>query len=135
MDLLYGHDVLVADWVGEKLGRRIFPPFTAIGVVDTNALKGGLVFNEYSGPNIEVTMFGPHCLSRKVLKATGVYVFSELKCLRLTARTKRSNKLMQKLLPRLGFDYEATLKNYFGPTRADDALLFRLTEEYASKWM
>jgi hypothetical protein len=36
---------------------------------------------------------------------------------------------------RLGFDYEATLKFYFGPNKADDAIVFRLTHDFASTWM
>jgi hypothetical protein len=136
VDFLYGHDAEVAKFVGDGLDREILPPYVSIGVLDDLlVLRGGMVFNDYTGPNIEITIYGPGQITRQSLKVAFGYVFEELKCIRLTARTRRDNRLMCKLLPRLGFDYEATMKQYFGPDRADDALVFRLTHAYASKWM
>ena len=133
--MLFGFDSDVAEFVGKNMEREFAPPFTAIGVLDQNGnLVGGMVFSDYTGSNIEITIYGPGLMSRKVVSQCFDYVFNQLKCSRLTARTRRSNRLMRKLLPRLGFDYEATIKHYFGTERGDDALLFRLTPEYASKW-
>jgi RimJ/RimL family protein N-acetyltransferase len=135
-ELLYGFDDDVAEFVGKNLDRQYSKPYTAIGVLDEKGvLVGGVLFTDYTGPNAEITIYGPHLMTRKVIRAAFTYVFEELKCHRLTARTRRDNRLMCKLLPRLGFDYEATLKHYFGPNRCDDALIFRLTPEYASRWI
>ena len=135
-DAVLGQDKLVAEWVAKAIGEPIYEPYVAIGFVKNKKLVGGCVFNGYNGFNIEMTCaFEPGIISRRVLDITFNYVFEQLKCLRLTVRTKRSNKKVCRIAQRIGFDYEATLKNYFGPSKRDDAILFRLTREFASRWM
>ena len=68
---------------------------------------------------------------RDMLSLIAEFVFLQLGCLRLTARTHRRNRLAQKLLSRAGFEYEATQKRYFGPDKGDDALLFVLWPQAA----
>jgi RimJ/RimL family protein N-acetyltransferase len=142
IELLWGHDDDVASFVSETLDRgQYHRPYVGIGVVKPDAdgvnatLIGGVLLTDYTGPNIEITFCGKGIMTRKTIREVLSYVFEDLKCHRLTARTRRDNRLMCKLLPRLGFDYEATLKHYFGPERCDDALIFRLTPEYASRWI
>lgn len=136
LSLLYGHDQDIAEWTAGRLGQTVDPPYRAIGIVDeTGEIRGGMVFNRYTRANIEITMYGPGCLTRAVIRGWFDYVFEQLKCIRLTAITRRDNKLVCRLLPRLGFTYEATMKNFFGPKKADDAIVFRLTHEFASRWM
>lgn len=134
MQLVYGQDNAVALWVARQLQLSIHPPYVAIGVVaDDGRELGGMVFNDWNGANMEVTVYGPRALNRMTLRAAFNYVFNEAKAIRLTARTKRNNKRMRKLLLRIGFEYEGTMKDYFG--RSDDAMLFRLTPQAAAKWM
>ena len=135
MNLIFGHDQAVAEYVAAGLGVVIHPPFVAIGVVKDDRLAGGMVFNGFTGANIEITAFGPGCMHRGIIRAALHYVFEQSNVLRLTARTKRSNKLVCKLLPRLGFQFEAVLKNYYGPQRGDDAILYRLTRGDAARWI
>jgi hypothetical protein len=54
---------------------------------------------------------------------------------RLAATTRRSNKSMQRLLPRLGFEFEGVARRFFGPRRGDDGLRFVLFPEQAGKWL
>ena len=42
---------------------------------------------------------------------------------------------LKEILPRLGFTYEATLSQYYGPGIKNDALMYVLTKEHAKKWM
>jgi RimJ/RimL family protein N-acetyltransferase len=134
--LVLGHDEAVGVFAAERLGVPIVPPFTSMGIVDDNdQLVGAIIYNGYNGANIEISFYGPGALQRRFIKAAFAYPFDQLNVIRLTARTKRSNKTTCKLLPRLGFVYEATLKNYFGPSRGDDAVLFRMTRSEAAKWI
>jgi RimJ/RimL family protein N-acetyltransferase len=136
MHIVLGQDEAVGQFAAERLGRAIIPPFTSMGIVgDDGQLAGAIIYNGYNGANIEISFYGPGTMHRRFIKAAFAYPFDQLKVIRLTARTKRSNKLMCKLLARLGFTYEATLKNYFGPSRGDDAILYRMTRSEAAKWL
>lgn len=135
MRLLFGHDRSVADFVSDGLGIVISPPFVAIGIVDDDKLRGGMVFDGYNGSNIEITLYAPGSLKRGIIRGGLHYVFVQSGVLRLSARTKRSNKAMCRILPRLGFKFEAVLPQYFGPQRGDDAVLYRMTREDAARWI
>ncbi len=138
--LIANQPEIVATYVGAGLGLVFQQPFTAIGwVVELPngqwRLVGGAVFNDYNGHNVEVSVYGPRALTRQSLRETLRYVFGQLKCLRLTAKTKRGNTTMRRLLPRLGFKWEGEMKQYFGPQKAENALVYRMTSEAAKKWM
>jgi hypothetical protein len=133
--LVLGADAQVAEWAAAKLGQAIVPPYVCFGIVGESGLCGAIIFNSYTGPNIDVTVYGPGCGKRRFIRAAYDYAFNQAKALRLTAQTRRGNVVARRLLPRLGFTFEATLKRYFGPTRQDDALSFALFPEDAARWM
>jgi RimJ/RimL family protein N-acetyltransferase len=136
MRIVLGQDEAVGSFAARMLGVAIIPPFTSMGIVDEDErLVGAIIYNGFNGANIEITFYGPGTMHRRFIKAAFAYPFQQLNVIRLTARTKRSNKTMCKLLPRLGFTYEATLKNYFGPSRGDDAVVYRMTRSEAAKWL
>lgn len=136
MRLVLGQDEAVGLYAAERLGISIIPPFTSMGIVnDADQLVGAIVYNHYNKFDIEITIYAPGCFNRRFIRAAFAYPFEQLNVLRLTARTKRSNKTMCRLLPRLGFVFEATLKNHFGPTRGDDAILYRMSRADAAKWI
>lgn len=131
---MYGQDQAVAEWVAQRLGIPIQPPYRAIGVENEQGEAiGGMVFNDWTGANVEITIFGPGALTRKTLRVALRYVFGELKALRLTARTKRDNGMMQAVLGRLGFEREGVMRDYYG--RGQHAVLYRLLPRQAAKWM
>lgn len=136
MRLVFGRDDDVAAWTSEHLGMAIYPPYTAIGIEDLNGQPcGGAVFTDWNGSNIEIAICGPGAMKRGVVRAAFHYVFIQIGANRLTAKTKRSNKLMCRMLPKFGFEFEATLKRYYGAQRENDALVFRLDPITALKWM
>jgi hypothetical protein len=136
MRLVLGHDAEVGQFASERLGVAIVPPFTSMGIVDdAGQLAGAVIYNDYNGANIEISVYAPGCLNRRIIRAMAAYPFEQLGVVRVTARTKRSNKTMCKLFPRLGFVFEATLKNYFGPSRGDDAIVYRMTRAESAKWL
>jgi hypothetical protein len=136
--LLYGADRTVCEWVQQKLRIIISPPYAAIGAInDAGVICGGAVFSAWNGSNIDITLAGVGCLTRQNIKAVYRYVFGQIKANRATAITRRSNKMMRDLLPRLGFEKEAegVLRRYYGPDRADDAFIFALFPENARNWL
>jgi hypothetical protein len=135
MRLLFGHDEAVAGFVGQGLGIVIHPPFTAIGIVSDDGLSGGMVFNNFNGSNIDLTVYTVRPATRGVIRAAAHYVFIQLGCNRISATTRRSNKRACKAIVKLGFTYEATRKQWFGPNRADDGIAYVMTREQAGKWL
>ena len=135
MQLVFGHDAAVAAFAAEKLGISINPPFVAIGVADETGLKGAAVYANWTGWNVEIMFYGPGCLTRPVIRALfWGYPFNDLNVGRLTAATRRSNKVTRGLLPRLGFTEEACLSRFYGPRKGDDAIIYRMTREQAERW-
>ncbi len=118
----------VGPYIGKRLGITLNEPYTAFGFMtnDKRALAA-FAFNEFNGSNIEVTgIVEPAGLTRQVLHYLGEYVFGKCQCRRLTMRTKKRNKEMLQLAPRLGFKYECVAKHYFSD---DDAVVFRMLRD------
>ncbi|MND34761.1 hypothetical protein D3C80_253830 [compost metagenome] len=137
MQIIAGQDEAVAGWAGANLGVRFQEPYTAYGFTDANGnIDGAVVFNDYyPGGNVEVTYFGPRSLSRSVILFMARFCFDELKATRVTAKTRRSNCVVRRLLPKGGFAFECTQRRYFGPEKGDDALVFVMTRENAARWL
>ena len=137
MGIVFDQDMIVAAWAGKQLGVQFEAPFTAIGVTDDNGvLIGASVFNaHYAGGNLEWTHVGPGTLSRRVQRAIMRYAFIDCGASRLTAKTARRNMEVSRLLLKAGFAFECIMKRYFGPTKADDALVHVLYKEHAGKWL
>lgn len=136
MQLVLGCDDIVAKWAGEKLKIKILPPYSCIGWTrDGQSLCAAAVFNGFNGSNIDVTIYGPGCLTKGTIRAVFHYVFEQLKVNRITAMTARSNKRLQKILPRLGFKWEGISPMYYGPERRNDAIIYGLSKERAQKWL
>jgi hypothetical protein len=118
----------IAGFIEQKLQVRISPPFTAFGFAsDDDRPMCAALFNDYSGSNIEMTIFAePGGITRQVLRYLANYVFVKNGCRRLTVRTKKRNKRVLQLAPRYGFKYECIAKHYFAD---DDAVVFRMLKE------
>lgn len=137
MRLVLGDDATVAAWAAARLGiRSIQPPFVAFGVVDDERiLQGAIVFNEFNGFSIEATVVGVACAQRRFIRAVLDYAFRQNEVLNLRCRTRVSNTHICNQLERLGFLPEGTLVNYFGPTKADHAAMYRLPRKKAARWL
>ena len=127
MDLVFGEDEMVARWAGERFGTVFSPPLRALGVKEAGEIRGALVFNDFNGANIECSVVGDTaCWTAPVVSAAFRYAFDQCQCVRLTLRTRRRNKLVRKLIPRLGFRFEGVARRYYGD---DDALVFGMLKE------
>ncbi len=111
------------------------PPYVAIGGVDNGELVIGAVFNNWNKANLDISLYGPGAITRGAIRAIYHYVFKQSKATRLSAITRRSNKLMRQKLHKLGFREEGVSKRYFGPRRADDAFRYVLFPQDAERWM
>lgn len=139
MRLITDQPEIIARFVATGLQRTFWPPYTALGWVQENGdnwrLVGGVVFNDYNGHNIEASVHWDGPLTRRPIVEGLRYVFLQCKCGRLTARTERGNVRMRKILPRLGFVIEAELKRFYGPRKAQNALVFRMDTATAYRWI
>ena len=129
-------DDSVAIWAGEQLGVTFQQPYTAFGFVRNNEIKGAVVFNDYyRGGNVGITYVGSRSFGKQQISFMCAFAFNELKASRVTARTRRANKVMRSMLPRFGFQYESTQKKFYGPEKGDDALVFVMYPEDAQRWL
>lgn len=137
MKLLFGQSEYVGQAMAVALGTVFSGPYEAIGFLDDSGnLRGGALFNNYNGSNIEVSVYAPNIATRGMIRAVMHYAFAQLGCNRITARTRKDNKTAQKMLPRMGFRYEASLKLYYGPRPNDAAVLYMIDRETALKrWL
>ena len=139
MRLVFDQHDLIAEWVSKRIGALIAKPYVAIGATkDGKTLCGGAVFNNWNGHNIEITLASEGGLTRGTIRAVYHYLFEQSKAGRVTAHTRRSNKAMREMLPRFGFVPEfggQPARRYYGPNKADDAFVFVLTPENASKFL
>ena len=131
MILLTGEHDIVAAYVGSHTGDQYSDISHSLGVLTNEGrIIGGFVFSQYTGFGVEMSLAGSGCISRSAWQKVGEIVFSELKCARLSVTTRRRNKKVCKLAPRLHFKFEAVLRKYYGD---EDGIHFSLLREEAIK--
>lgn len=108
----------VGDWVSQEMGLPGFvPPYSALGWLNHEGeMVGGVVFNGYTGPNVEASVAWSGVLTRGVLRHVRRYVFDQHQCRRITIHTRASNAGVINQAQRLGFKPEGTHPAFF----ADD---------------
>lgn len=109
-------DERVARFVGEAVGRVIYPPYTCLGVERGGEIVAGVVCNCYTGPDIHVTVaISDRRAAGALTRHTGRYVFGQLQCERITVITEQPEVIAY--AERLGARVEGTLRNQFGAGR------------------
>ena len=134
MNLLYGHDEAVANFVTSLMpdyAERGFESYKAIGVIDTRGcLVGGMVWHnwwpeagtiEFSGAALT-----PKWLTRRILTSMFAYAFEKAEAQMIVARNSATNTRLHRQLKAYGFD-RFDIPRLFG--RADDGVIWTLTEE------
>lgn len=118
----------IAGYLERRLKIKIVEPYHAIGyAADDGRPLCGFVFNGFNRSNVDITVAAEKGgLTRGVLRDVSKYVFDQLKCRRVTATIKRSNKRALKAAERFGFKYEGVLKRYFPDA---DGIQFRMLRE------
>lgn len=138
MNLLFGHDEVVAKWVAAQAhSKPPVEPYTAFGFVDRRGtLVGGCVFTGYNGDTVELSLAGRAAATRGAWAAITNYVFEQMGCSRLQMHTNRRNKRTLRMLAgRLGVHYEGVARRFFGK---DDGIVYSLTTDdlaaFKAKW-
>ena len=139
---IYGTD---QDSVGQMIagnfirntGYPITGGYTAMGFIRNNALVGQVIFDNFTGANIDIHIHCPTCFTRSTIKSVYNYVFNFKKAERLSAKPFHTNEKLLQLLPRLGFEYEYTQERYFKEDSGEifDAVNFKLLKKNIPKWV
>lgn len=135
MRLLIGHDIAVAQWVGDRVGQPQTPPYTAIGFLDRDGvLAAGFVFYGYvPGGNIDMAVAARGRLTRGALAAVAHYAFEQTRATRITVRPPADHERALRILHRVGFRREAVCKHWYAVGR--DAVQLRILKNEAKRWM
>jgi RimJ/RimL family protein N-acetyltransferase len=112
-------------FVEQKLKITLAPPFHAFGyVTDDGRPIAGIVVNDYTGSNCELTIVAEKGrITRAVLRHIASHVFNKLGCRRATIRTRKSNKALLRVIPRFGFKFEGVARHFY---HDGDAVVFRM---------
>lgn len=121
-------DERVALFVGERCGTIIYPPYTCMGMERDGKVTAGVVFNCFTGNDVEMTVAGEaRAFTRQFYHAVRNYVFNQMGCLRISATTESAQVV--ELAKRLGAQTEGCKRNHFGIGR-DGIVLGILKEEW-----
>lgn len=125
----------VLPFMQRHLGYEFSPPCYSIGFFRADTLVAGVVLNGYTGSNVDLSLACPGEMSLRIVRTTASFVFRDLGCLRVTARTRRGNRALTRGMPKIGFTFEGVQKQYYGPGRANDAIQFGMLAEQARRLM
>jgi len=121
-------DERVAAFVGKMVGTEFQPPYTCLGVEHDGRIVSGIVFNCWTGTDIELTVASVNGhLPRRLLRRAADYVFKELGCIRVSFTTE--NPAVIEMAKRLSAQPEGRKRHLFGPGR-DGVILGILREEW-----
>lgn len=119
-------DARVAEYVGQKVDRLIYPPWTAMGLEHNGRIVCGAVFNCFTGYDCHLTIAAERgAITRNFLKEMGRYVGELMGCGRITLMTEQPEVI--DIAMRLGAQIEGRIRNHFGPGR--DAILLGILKE------
>jgi RimJ/RimL family protein N-acetyltransferase len=120
--LIYDPEV-VGPWIAERSGWTWSPQRgTAIGQILNGRLAAGIMFEDYTGPNV-VAHIAAERITAGFLRALFNYAFVQLGCRRMTAPVHSNNLTARQFVAKLGFQIEATLSD---AQPLGDIIIYRL---------
>lgn len=124
--ILYDHDAEVAGWYAEKLGIKVVPAHSAIGVLDDEfTLRGAMILQMENDYTATVHLYSEVARLSPFTRGGFEWMFSH--AYRINAQSRANDKAMRRHLPRLGFRFEGRQKDWFGP--GQDVLSFYMTAD------
>lgn len=114
MRLTFGAEESVASYLAQKTGAIYTNPFRTIGVWSGAALVTGIAFDCWTGDCVSISVAGRFFAHRSVKQAIGDMAFGALGCRRLELTTRQSNKIMRRIVGRMGFRFEGIRRLYYG---------------------
>lgn len=127
---------MVAKWVQSQFpDAPNFAPCTAIGIADDTRLIAGVVYNNYCGHMVTVSMAstGRRWCNRRTIRALLAYPFEQLKVRRLEANVAKRNKHTRRLLERAGFKPEGCRRAAMPD--GSDAIEYSMLRHEAERWL
>lgn len=110
--------------LSRELGIELSTPAYGFILRDSNAATvGAFAFNNYSGPNIELTIAVRQRLTLGAVREIARLAFVVAGARRITVHTKASNKRAQRACQTLGFRYEGRAADFY---EDDDAEVYAL---------
>jgi len=130
MNLIFGCDAAIAEWVGERIPHaEPFVDCVGIGVADGNELLAGVVFSDWSAlhKTLQLSMAAdsPRWAKRGVVYALLSYAFDQAGAQKLWTATPISNARALKFNLGVGFTKEAVLGHHFGKEHAVICRMYR----------
>lgn len=119
------NDDVAAHYIREVTGIEIVPPFVGLVVLDEKTIRGACIINDHADRNAEMSAVGDGCWTVPAVRAVARYLFVQLKCRRVTARTRPTNIKAMRSLQAMGFEYEGSLRDWYGDD--EDCFVFGLT--------
>lgn len=119
-------DERVVRFLNEKLNRPLYPPFTVMGIERDGDVVAGVLFNGFNRANIDLSAAGTGW-TPGFMRALGRYVFTQMRCTRMTLRTEHEQVV--KFALRLGGKIEGVMRDYYGEGR-DATVIGVLRKEY-----
>lgn len=106
----------VSDWVSAKLDVPPYEKAEAIGIMSEGRIVAGVVFWNYNGHDVEVSVAKePNALVHRLLKSVGDYVWRQLNCARISVTTQDAK--IAELAFRLGGVLEGIKRDCYGEGR------------------
>lgn len=123
----------IGKWVTEKAGGSYQEGNTGIAIERAGELVVGIMYDGYTGTSIAMhsRCDDPKATSREFYRIIFDYPFNQLKVKRARAVVSTANERAKEIDERLGFIYEATLRDYFPD---GDALVYSMTKEQC-RWI
>ena len=119
-----GHDIAVANWTFTTFGMAPTQFCMAIGIANPKGdLVASCLFHAHSGPDVELSYYGPNTLTLDLVKGIAKIAVEYLGVSRITARTSRSNKTVTRGIKGIGFAFEGIRKCGYGD---EDAVMYGL---------
>jgi len=115
-------DAKAKEYLDKALNINLSHPFC--GYVITNKLGdivGAFVFNGFTGDNVELTIACQERVTIAIARFIALLAFFDLKCNRITARTRASNQRAIRAMLAVGFKFEGVAREYFS---GEDAIMF-----------
>lgn len=124
MNLIYGYDEVVAEWVAERIphvGASGFGLCSAIGIATDTALIGGMVYHDYQEEfgtiQLSIATTSPMWARKEIIRDLLAYPFFQLDCFKVWAAVPADNEPAIKTNIHAGFTKEAVLAHQFGRKR------------------
>lgn len=132
MMLLRDEPEIVSAFVAGQTGDQYSDVMRALGILSREGrIIGGVLLTNYTGFGVELTLAGKGCISRSAWQAIGDMAFGELGCERISVTTRKSNKRVCRLAPRLKFKFEGVARRYYGK---EDGVMFSLLRDEATRY-